>query len=54
MLDGSILLHVGSCRPHKGAGFGDLRSKRREMAAGEGTGMAGRPPLIGNRVPLIA
>jgi hypothetical protein len=26
---------------------------RREMAAGEGTGMAGRPPLIGNRVPLI-
>jgi hypothetical protein len=24
------------------------------MAAGEGTGMAARPPLIGNRVPLIA
>jgi hypothetical protein len=24
------------------------------MAAGEGTGKAGRPPLIGNRVPLIA
>jgi hypothetical protein len=23
------------------------------MAAGEGTGKAGRPPLIGNRVPLI-
>jgi hypothetical protein len=28
--------------------------RRREMAAGEGTGMAGRPPLIGNIVPLIA
>jgi hypothetical protein len=24
------------------------------MAAGEGTGRAGRPPLIGNSVPLIA
>jgi hypothetical protein len=28
--------------------------RRREMAAGEGTGKAGRPPLIGNRESLIA
>jgi hypothetical protein len=30
------------------------REVRGEMAAGEGIGRAGRPPLIGNRVPLIA
>jgi hypothetical protein len=43
-----------SCRPHKGAGVVTRGVRRSEMAAGEGTNMAGRPPLIGNRVPLIA
>jgi hypothetical protein len=43
-----------SSRPHKGAGCGEWRSERREMVAGEGTGRAGRPPLIGNTIPLIA
>jgi hypothetical protein len=43
-----------SCRPLKGAGCGDYKSDKREMMAGEGTGRAGRRPLKGNRVPLIA
>jgi hypothetical protein len=42
-----------SCLPHKGAGVGDKRSGKRDTVAGEGTGRAGRPPLVGNRVPLI-
>jgi hypothetical protein len=30
------------------------RSEKREMAAGEGTGRAGQPPLMENRVPAIS
>jgi hypothetical protein len=37
-----------------GPGVVTLEVRKREIAAGEDTGMAGRPPLIGNRVPLIA
>jgi hypothetical protein len=37
----------------QGGRRGDYISGKREMAAGEGTGRAGRPPLIGNRVPLM-
>jgi hypothetical protein len=51
--DRNGLLHVGSCRPHMRAGCGDKKSERREMAAGEGTGMAGRPPLTANREPQM-
>jgi hypothetical protein len=35
------------------AGCEDLRSERREMAAGERTGKAGRPLLTWNREPEI-
>jgi hypothetical protein len=31
-----------------------IEVRRREMAAGEGIGKADRPPLIGNREPLIS
>jgi hypothetical protein len=40
--------------PTRGPGKVAREVRRREMAAGEHTGRAGRPPLIGNRVPLIA
>jgi hypothetical protein len=51
---GNGYLHVGCAGPTRGPAVVTREVRRREMAAGEGTGMAGRPPLIGNRVPLIA
>jgi hypothetical protein len=37
-----------------GPGVVTREVRRWQMEAGQGTGRAGRPPLIGNRVPLIA
>jgi hypothetical protein len=37
-----------------GASSGDNGSEKREMAAGKGTGRAGRPPLIGKQSTPIS